>query len=97
MEVQKRKRIDDEEIENKQVKIMKDEEENEGTIVDDDEVEEFYAILKRIRVAMKYFEKVNAWVVVVLGTSSRRRSRGIRRSCRRILKMIKAKNLWRTM
>lgn len=61
MEVQKRKRIDDEKIENKQVvNIMKDEEENEGTIVDDDEVEEFYAILKRIRVAMKYFKKVNA-------------------------------------
>lgn len=60
MEVQKRKRIDDEKIENKQGKIMKDEEENEGTIVDDDEVEEFYAILKRIRVAVKYFEKVNA-------------------------------------
>ncbi|OIT05334.1 hypothetical protein A4A49_52795 [Nicotiana attenuata] len=38
MEVQKRRRIDDEEIENKQlINIMKDEEENEGTIVDDDE------------------------------------------------------------
>ncbi|KAJ8564725.1 hypothetical protein K7X08_001185 [Anisodus acutangulus] len=60
MEVQKRKRIDDnEEIDNKEVKIIKEDEENKGTMVDDDEVEQFFAILKRIRVAVKYFEKAN--------------------------------------
>ncbi|MCE3050959.1 hypothetical protein HAX54_048598 [Datura stramonium] len=55
MEVQKRKRIDDdnEEIDTKEAKIVKQVE------VDDDEVEEFFAIIKRIRVAVKYFKKSN--------------------------------------
>ncbi|KAL3338536.1 hypothetical protein AABB24_027589 [Solanum stoloniferum] len=60
MEMQKRKTIDDDSaaIDNKKVKITKeDEENNQETIVDDDEVEEFFAILKRIRVAMKYFDE----------------------------------------
>uniref|UniRef100_M1BAS8 Uncharacterized protein n=1 Tax=Solanum tuberosum TaxID=4113 RepID=M1BAS8_SOLTU len=60
MEVQKRKRIDDhnEAIDNKEMEVTKeDEENNKETIVDDDEVEEFFAILKRIRVAMKYFDE----------------------------------------
>ncbi|TMW82217.1 hypothetical protein EJD97_006489 [Solanum chilense] len=67
MEVHKRKYIHDGEIEaKKQIKT----EENDGTaapvtaaaVVEDDEVEEFYAILRRIRVAVKYFEKGNAEV-----------------------------------
>lgn len=55
MEVQKRKRIDDDN-EDKEVKVTKEDDENKGTMVDDDEVEEFFAILKRIRVAKKYFD-----------------------------------------
>ncbi|MCD7450603.1 hypothetical protein HAX54_007399 [Datura stramonium] len=57
----KRKRVDDdnEEIDNKEVKVMKEDEENEGAMVDDNEVEEFFAILKRICVAVKYFKKFN--------------------------------------
>lgn len=60
MEVQKRKRIDDDDeaIDNKKVKFTKeDEENNKEAIVDDDEVEEFFAILKRIRMATKYFDE----------------------------------------
>ncbi|KAG5603811.1 hypothetical protein H5410_025303 [Solanum commersonii] len=64
MEVHKRKYIHDGEIEaKKQIKTEK----NDGTaasvmaaVVEDEEVEEFYAILRRIRVAVKYFEKGNA-------------------------------------
>ncbi|XP_006344126.1 uncharacterized protein [Solanum tuberosum] len=63
MEVHKRKYIHDGEIEpKKQIKTEK----NDGTAasvttaVEDEEVEEFYAILRRIRVAVKYFEKGNA-------------------------------------
>ncbi|KAK6788661.1 hypothetical protein RDI58_012459 [Solanum bulbocastanum] len=60
MEVHKRKYIHDGELEaKKQIKAEK----NDGTaasVVEDDEVEEFYAILRRIRVAVKYFEKGNA-------------------------------------
>ncbi|XP_055809499.1 NRR repressor homolog 1-like [Solanum dulcamara] len=59
MEVHKRKYLHDGEIEvKKQIKTEK----NDGAAVavDDDEVEKFYAILRRIRVAVKYFEKGNA-------------------------------------
>ncbi|OIT26986.1 hypothetical protein A4A49_37911 [Nicotiana attenuata] len=63
MEVQKRKCLPDGEIEvKKQIKTEKNHGKSTAAAeaVEDDEVEEFYAILKRIRVAVKYFEKGNA-------------------------------------
>ncbi|KAK4358323.1 hypothetical protein RND71_023933 [Anisodus tanguticus] len=59
MEVhQKRKYSHNGEIEvKKQIKTEKNDGKSKETAVEDDEVEEFYAILRRIRVAMKYFEK----------------------------------------
>ncbi|OIT26985.1 hypothetical protein A4A49_37648 [Nicotiana attenuata] len=67
MEIQKRKSLVNEEIvTKKQKKTAKDDGRNKAAVVvpveeaEDDEVEEFYAILRRIRVAVKYFEKGNA-------------------------------------
>lgn len=61
MEVHKRKYLHDGEIEGKkQIKAAKIDETAATAAVEDDEVEEFYAILRRIRVAVKYFEKGNA-------------------------------------
>ncbi|XP_070043229.1 uncharacterized protein LOC142178498 [Nicotiana tabacum] len=63
MEVQKRKCLHDGEIEvKKQIKTEKNDGKSTAAAeaVEDDEVEEFYAILRRIRVAVKYFEKGNA-------------------------------------
>ncbi|KAJ8548315.1 hypothetical protein K7X08_030784 [Anisodus acutangulus] len=59
MEVhQKRKYSHNGEIEvKKQIKTEKNDGKSKETAVEDDEVEEFYAILRRIRVAVKYFEK----------------------------------------
>nr|GMD27731.1 NRR repressor homolog 1-like [Ipomoea batatas] len=69
MEVAKRKMLDDLEAEGKRaVKVKAAAAEDDGgeskkkqqaaaAEAEDEEVEEFYAILKRIRVAVKYFEK----------------------------------------
>uniref|UniRef100_A0A2N9GER1 Protein NIM1-INTERACTING 2 n=1 Tax=Fagus sylvatica TaxID=28930 RepID=A0A2N9GER1_FAGSY len=54
MEAEKRKREDNGEVE---VKKVKAEECNGGKSVTDTEVDEFYAILRRIHVAVKYFGK----------------------------------------
>ncbi|KAJ8570138.1 hypothetical protein K7X08_006715 [Anisodus acutangulus] len=60
MEVQKRKCLDDGEIETKkQKKTEKYDGMAEETAVEENEVEEFYAILRRTRVAVKYFQKGN--------------------------------------
>ncbi|GFS44357.1 hypothetical protein Acr_00g0089870 [Actinidia rufa] len=57
MEVEKRKRSDDVEPDGKRARVGED----NGAVTEpeDDEVEEFYAILRRIRVAVEYFEKGN--------------------------------------
>ncbi|XP_018627473.1 protein NEGATIVE REGULATOR OF RESISTANCE-like [Nicotiana tomentosiformis] len=65
MEVQKRKCSVNGEIEaKKQKKTAKDDGRNKAAVAvaeaEDDEMEEFYAILRRIRAAVKYFEKGNA-------------------------------------
>ncbi|CAN4124791.1 unnamed protein product [Withania somnifera] len=62
MEVHKRKCMPGEEVEvKKHIKTEKGEGKSvtatAEVVVEDDEVEEFYAILRRIRVAVKYFEK----------------------------------------
>ncbi|KAK4376468.1 hypothetical protein RND71_002764 [Anisodus tanguticus] len=60
MDVQKRKCLDDGKIETKkQKKTEKYDGMAEETAVEENEVEEFYAILRRTRVAVKYFQKGN--------------------------------------
>ncbi|KAL3501705.1 hypothetical protein ACH5RR_036154 [Cinchona calisaya] len=76
MEVEKRKRFDEGEVDGKKIKGSRQEAENvekaaaaakkevddgdgDGDGDGDREVEEFYAILRRIHVAVKYFEKGN--------------------------------------
>ncbi|KAI7979120.1 hypothetical protein ACSBR2_006164 [Camellia fascicularis] len=58
METEKRKRTDDGELDGKKTRVRED---NGWLTVteDDDDVEEFYAILQRIQVAVKYFQKGN--------------------------------------
>lgn len=58
MNAEKRKRGDNEEQGGKS-KRTKGNEVNGGLTVKDDEVDEFFAILKRIQVAVKYFDKRN--------------------------------------
>ncbi|KAL2485142.1 Uncharacterized protein Adt_29898 [Abeliophyllum distichum] len=58
MEMEKRKRRDDGDADGKKYKSM----EGDGCVKqlpEDDEVDEFFAILRRIHVAVKYFEKRN--------------------------------------
>ncbi|KAL2509649.1 Endo/exonuclease/phosphatase domain-containing protein [Forsythia ovata] len=58
MEMEKRKRRDDGDADGKKYKSRED----DGCIKqlpEDDEVDEFFAILRRIHVAVKYFEKRN--------------------------------------
>lgn len=57
MEGAKRKRGDEGESERKKGKEIR--EDNGGQTATEEEVEEFFAILRRIRVAVKYFEKRN--------------------------------------
>ncbi|XP_031122626.1 protein NEGATIVE REGULATOR OF RESISTANCE-like [Ipomoea triloba] len=68
MEVAKRKMLDDREAEGKRAVKVKaapaaeddggeSKKKQQAAEAEDEEVEEFYAILKRIRVAVKYFEK----------------------------------------
>lgn len=63
MESEKRKPGDDGEMDGKRVKGGDDHiingRESKGTEEEEEEVEEFFAILKRIQVAVKYFEKGN--------------------------------------
>ncbi|KAF3431853.1 hypothetical protein FNV43_RR26589 [Rhamnella rubrinervis] len=54
MEAEKRKRTDDAEVDGKRRKA-------ETTTVTDVEVEEFFAILKRIQMAAKHLKKSNGW------------------------------------
>ncbi|KAA8529176.1 hypothetical protein F0562_034025 [Nyssa sinensis] len=59
-ELEKRKRIDNGEINGKKKKARDDiggKKATTTTTEDDEEVEEFFAILRRIHVAVKYFEK----------------------------------------
>lgn len=58
MDPVKRKRPDDGERDGKSKRINESEV-SKGLTVKDDEVDEFFAILKRIQVAVKYFEKSN--------------------------------------
>ncbi|CAL5421562.1 unnamed protein product [Camellia sinensis] len=59
MEAEKRKRTDDGELDGKRMRLVS---EDNGIVTEldpepeDDEVEEFYAILRRIQVAVRYFE-----------------------------------------
>ncbi|KAM7484555.1 hypothetical protein LguiA_000564 [Lonicera macranthoides] len=58
MESEKRKQRDNDELVDGKRKKTRAEEEEEGAgKTEDDEVEEFFAILRRIRAAVKYFEK----------------------------------------
>ncbi|PSR91172.1 NRR repressor like [Actinidia chinensis var. chinensis] len=57
MEAKKRKRSDDVEADAKKARVGEDN--GKVTEPEDDEVEEFFAILRRIRVAVEYFEKGN--------------------------------------
>ncbi|CAK9159483.1 unnamed protein product [Ilex paraguariensis] len=57
MEVEKRKRVEEREMEGKKSKVR--EEEGGKAVVEDEEVEEFFEILRRIQVAVKYFKKSN--------------------------------------
>ncbi|KAJ0038235.1 hypothetical protein Pint_23279 [Pistacia integerrima] len=58
MNAEKRKRGDNGEQDGKSNRT-KGNDVNGGLTVNDDEVDEFFAILKRIQVAVKYFEKSN--------------------------------------
>ncbi|KAF7133365.1 hypothetical protein RHSIM_Rhsim09G0108800 [Rhododendron simsii] len=60
MEVQKRKRRGvDGGADGRRTRVRKDDRVKMEEEPDDDEVEEFFAILRRIRVAVEYFEKGN--------------------------------------
>ncbi|CAA2960107.1 NIM1-INTERACTING 2-like [Olea europaea subsp. europaea] len=58
MEVAKRKRPNDEDADGKKCKGQEDDN-GVRPLPEDDEVEEFFAILRRIHVAVKYFKKRN--------------------------------------
>ncbi|PSR88271.1 NRR repressor like [Actinidia chinensis var. chinensis] len=73
MEAEKRKRSDDLEADGKRGRVGEDN--GAMTEPEDDEVEEFYAILRRIRVAVEYFEKGN-------GDGGRRELKGKRKASR---------------
>ncbi|EYU29970.1 hypothetical protein ABFS82_05G032200 [Erythranthe guttata] len=63
MELEKRKREDDGEADGKRGKARREEKDDgvkEVAVPSDEEVEEFFAILKRIHVAVEYFKKRNS-------------------------------------
>ncbi|KAI3467102.1 hypothetical protein Pfo_023765 [Paulownia fortunei] len=60
MEVEKRKREDGGKANGKRGKPREDDDCLKRVVPGDEEVEEFFAILKRIQVAVKYFQRRNA-------------------------------------
>ncbi|KAK4399939.1 hypothetical protein Sango_1100000 [Sesamum angolense] len=60
MEMEKRKRVDDGEAAAGKRGKRRWKDEDVGAVPGDEEVEEFFAILRRMQVALKYFENRNA-------------------------------------